>query len=234
MKPSEALDLLRAELINVAELMLVPLLEGVSSTRTPEETSLELAALARLARMRLEWLLEVEEVEEEEPEIDRVLESALVGLMERSIFAGAAHAMRGQCAAAGRSATVRVEVPELPEAPPEPLSVTELKQALTRALDRALAKPREETVTLSPREVDLRGLGRALLDRLSGTHLFGELVRGAPPVQVIVWFVLLLECYAFGAVHLSQGEGDRGEDILIEVVDSSRLGLVAEMVETLG
>jgi hypothetical protein len=46
--------------------------------------------------------------------------------------------------------------------------------------------------------------------------------------------VLLLECSAFGAVQLMQSEGADGEDIAIEVIDASRLGLVAEMVETLG
>jgi len=234
MRPSEALELVRSELVELAELALASLLEGLDRLAGPEEQSLELVAVARLARMRLEWLLEVPEAEEEEPEADRLLEGALVGLMERSIFAGAARAMRGQLAAAGRSAPVRIEAPELPEAPPVPLAVDELKAALTRALDRALEAPREETVRVAPREVDLRGLGRALLARLQTTCSFAELVRGAASIQVIVWFVLLLECYAFGAVQLSQSEGPVGEDITIEVIDPSRLGLVAEMVETLG
>jgi chromatin segregation and condensation protein Rec8/ScpA/Scc1 (kleisin family) len=234
MKPSEALELVRADLMALAELVLAPLLEELEGRCGPEEASVELVALARLARMRLEWLLEVPEADEEDPEADRVLEGALVGLMERSIFAAAARAMRGRLAEAGRSAPVRVEVPELPEAPPERLAVAELKAALTRALDRALEVPREETVQVAPREVDLRALGRVLLARLETTRSFRELARGAAPIEVIVWFVLLLECSAFGAVQLMQSEGADGEDIAIEVIDASRLGLVAEMVETLG
>ncbi|MCI2976263.1 MAG: hypothetical protein MP439_09340 [Ferrimicrobium sp.] len=195
--------------------------------------SLELVAGTWLMRMKMHWLLDQDDDEViEDEELDRALEGILLGLVEKAIYASASKAMRTRLEATAATLPVSLEASELVEDRDSSVvfASSELGEAIARALARASASAEAGPTPLERSSVDVVGIGLNFLARLERMSSFSAMIAGASGVEVIVSFVILLEAHAFGAIGLAQV----GDDIEVAVLDAGRLGLVTEMVRTLG
>ncbi len=202
--------------------------QGLAQASEIDDLSLEALAAAWLIRYRLSAVLEEEVEEGIEPPIDARREGALLDLVTLSVFAGAAGelARRLKTASLALPVHLRGEV----EVSSEPMDVEALGPALAGAIARV--RERVELVTVTGADaIDINQLSRWFLRRLAeaGSATFREVVGGRPLPELIASFVLLLEAHAFGAVELDQ----RGHEIVIEVTDPARLGLVEEVLKAL-
>jgi chromatin segregation and condensation protein Rec8/ScpA/Scc1 (kleisin family) len=181
----------------------------------------------------MHWLLDQDDDEViEDEELDRALEGILLGLVEKAIYASASKAMRTRLEATAATLPVSLEASELVEDRDSSVvfASSELGEAIARALARASASAEVGPTPLERSSVDVVAIGLNFLARLERMSSFSAMIAGASGVEVIVSFVILLEAHAFGAIGLAQV----GDDIEVAVLDAGRLGLVTEMVRTLG
>lgn len=230
---TETLELVRSQMLEVADLHLGKLFAELSDLEDIDVLSREVVAGTWLMRMKMNWLLDQDDDEViEDEELDRALEGILLGLVEKAIYASASKAMRTRLERASASLPVSLEASELIEETDHSvvLASSDLGDAIARALARASATTQAEPTPLVRSSVDVVAIGMAFLARLERMSSFSAMIADGTGVEVIVSFVILLEAHAFGAVALRQV----GSDIEVAVVDGQRLALVAEMVRTLG
>lgn len=229
---TESLELVRNQLLDLADVRLGSLFSQLFVIDDIDEVSLEVVAGTWLMRMKMHWLLDKEDDEViEDEELDRALEGILLGLVEKTIYASASKAMRTRLEATAASMPVSLEASELIDPVDDlVLSPSGLGEAIARALARASMNTEADPTPLDRSSVDVIGIGLGFLERLERMTSFSSMVAGRTGVEVIVSFVILLEAHAFGAIGLRQV----GDDIEVGVLDAERLGLVSEMVRTLG
>lgn len=229
---TESLELVRNQLLDLADVRLGSLFSQLFVIDDIDEVSLEVVAGTWLMRMKMHWLLDKEDDEViEDEELDRALEGILLGLVEKTIYASASKAMRTRLEATAASMPVSLEASELIDPVDDlVLSPSGLGEAIARALARASMNTEADPTPLDRSSVDVIGIGLGFLERLERMTSFSSMVAGRTGVEIIVSFVILLEAHAFGAIGLRQV----GDDIEVGVLDAERLGLVSEMVRTLG
>ncbi|WP_298211660.1 hypothetical protein [Ferrimicrobium sp.] len=229
---TESLEAVRNQMLDPADLRLAALFEQLLTIDDVEELSLELLAGTWLMRMKMHWLLDRDDGEAvEDEELDRALEGILLGLVEKAIYASASKAMRSHLERAAASLPVSLEAVDLvDESDSVVLPPSGLGEAIARALARATMSAEVGPTPLVRSSVDVVAIGLDFLERLERMTSFSAMIADGTGVEVIVSFVILLEAHAFGAVALHQV----GTDIEVAVVDRERLGLVSEMVRTLG
>ncbi len=226
---AELLEKVRSGHLDPLNLLLLEQVHrGLAEAREIDQLSVEALAASWLIRYRLSALLGEEDEEEIEPPVDARQEGALLRLVTRSVFTGAAGELAQRLKAASLATPVRVHA----EAELAPVSMD--PEALGPALAAAISRVRSqaEMVTVTGAEaVDITQLSRWFLRRLAeaGYATFREMVGGRTLPELVASFVLLLEAQAFGAVELNQ----KGRDIAIEVTDSARLGLVEEVLKAI-
>jgi chromatin segregation and condensation protein Rec8/ScpA/Scc1 (kleisin family) len=230
---SDTLELVRSQMVELADVLLGELFVQLAELDDVDTLSLELVAGTWLMRMKMHWLLDQDDDEViEDEELDRALEGILLGLVEKAIYASASKAMRTRLEATAATLPVSLEASELVEDRDSSVvfASSELGEAIARALARASASAEAGPTPLERSSVDVVAIGLNFLARLERMSSFGAMIAGASGVEVIVSFVILLEAHAFGAIGLAQV----GDDIEVAVLDAGRLGLVTEMVRTLG
>jgi chromatin segregation and condensation protein Rec8/ScpA/Scc1 (kleisin family) len=234
---SDTLELVRSQMVELADVLLGELFVQLAELDDVDTLSLELVAGTWLMRMKMHWLLDQDDDEViEDEELDRALEGILLGLVEKAIYASASKAMRTRLEATAATLPVSLEASELVEDRDSSVvfASSELGEAIARALARALARASASAeagpTPLERSSVDVVAIGLNFLARLERMSSFSAMIAGASGVEVIVSFVILLEAHAFGAIGLAQV----GDDIEVAVLDAGRLGLVTEMVRTLG
>ena len=230
---SDTLELVRSQMVELADVRLGELFVQLAELDDVDTLSLELVAGAWLMRMKMHWLLDQDDDEViEDEELDRALEGILLGLVEKAIYASASKAMRTRLEATAATLPVSLEASELVEDRDSSVvfASSELGEAIARALARASASAEAGPTPLERSSVDVVAIGLNFLARLERMSSFSAMIAGASGVEVIVSFVILLEAHAFGAIGLAQV----GDDIEVAVLDAGRLGLVTEMVRTLG
>jgi|GEM_PF-6516994 chromatin segregation and condensation protein Rec8/ScpA/Scc1 (kleisin family) len=230
---SDTLELVRSQMVELADVRLGELFVQLAELDDVDTLSLELVAGTWLMRMKMHWLLDQDDDEViEDEELDRALEGILLGLVEKAIYASASKAMRTRLEATAATLPVSLEASELVEDRDSSVvfASSELGEAIARALARASASAEVGPTPLERSSVDVVAIGLNFLARLERMSSFGAMIAGASGVEVIVSFVILLEAHAFGAIGLAQV----GDDIEVAVLDAGRLGLVTEMVRTLG
>ncbi|MCL5052339.1 hypothetical protein [Ferrimicrobium acidiphilum] len=229
---TESLELVRNQMLDLADLRLGSLFSQLFAIDDIDVVSLEVVAGTWLMRMKMHWLLDRDDDEViEDEELDRALEGILLGLVEKTIYASASKAMRTRLETTAASLPVSLEASDLiDQVENVVLPSTGLGEAIARALARASMNAEADPTPLDRSSVDVIGIGLGFLDRLERMTSFSAMIAGGTGVEVIVSFVILLEAHAFGAIGLRQV----GDDIEVRVIDGERLGLVAEMVRTLG
>jgi chromatin segregation and condensation protein Rec8/ScpA/Scc1 (kleisin family) len=230
---SDTLELVRSQMVELADVLLGELFVQLAELDDVDTLSLELVAGTWLMRMKMHWLLDQDDDEViEDEELDRALEGILLGLVEKAIYASASKAMRTRLEATAATLPVSLEASELVEDRDSSVvfASSELGEAIARALARASASAEAGPTPLERSSVDVVAIGLNFLARLERMSSFSAMIAGASGVEVIVSFVILLEAHAFGAIGLAQV----GDDIEVAVLDAGRLGLVTEMVRTLG
>jgi len=230
---SDTLELVRSQMVELADVRLGELFVQLAELDDVDTLSLELVAGTWLMRMKMHWLLDQDDDEViEDEELDRALEGILLGLVEKAIYASASKAMRTRLEATAATLPVSLEASELVEDRDSSVvfASSELGEAIARALARASASAEVGPTPLERSSVDVVAIGLNFLARLERMSSFSAMIAGASGVEVIVSFVILLEAHAFGAIGLAQV----GDDIEVAVLDAGRLGLVTEMVRTLG
>jgi chromatin segregation and condensation protein Rec8/ScpA/Scc1 (kleisin family) len=230
---SDTLELVRSQMVELADVRLGELFVQLAELDDVDTLSLELVAGTWLMRMKMHWLLDQDDDEViEDEELDRALEGILLGLVEKAIYASASKAMRTRLEATAATLPVSLEASELVEDRDSSVvfASSELGEAIARALARASASAEAGPTPLERSSVDVVAIGLNFLARLERMSSFSAMIAGASGVEVIVSFVILLEAHAFGAIGLAQV----GDDIEVAVLDAGRLGLVTEMVRTLG
>jgi chromatin segregation and condensation protein Rec8/ScpA/Scc1 (kleisin family) len=230
---SDTLELVRSQMVELIDVRLGELFVQLGELDDVDTLSLELVAGTWLMRMKMHWLLDQDDDEViEDEELDRALEGILLGLVEKAIYASASKAMRTRLEATAATLPVSLEASELVEDRDSSVvfASSELGEAIARALARASASAEAGPTPLERSSVDVVGIGLNFLARLERMSSFSAMIAGASGVEVIVSFVILLEAHAFGAIGLAQV----GDDIEVAVLDAGRLGLVTEMVRTLG
>ena len=229
---TESLDRVRNQMLDLADLRLASLFEQLFAIDDFDELSLELVAGTWLMRMKMHWLLDRDDDEViEDEELDRALEGLLLGLVDKAIYASASKAMRTRLERTAESLPVALEAADLVDDRDEVvLPSSGLGEAIARALARASVNAEVSPTPLIRSSVDVVAIGLKFLDRLERMTSFSAMIADGSGVEIIVSFVILLEDHAFGAVALRQV----GTDIEVGVIDGERLGLVAEMVRTLG